>query len=70
MEITVELNIDQVDAIVARELIHLYRTNELFPQESEYHKIRKALRRIIKYTSTLDQWEQFKNETLISETSK
>lgn len=55
-----ELFQDIASEITRLYLIDCYDTCAVFPKETDYDKNMKAFRRIIKYVSTPDQYEEFK----------
>jgi hypothetical protein len=56
MNVFLKLDPDQVESIVRNELIEMYRC----PVEDD--KVKKALRKVIRFYSNKAEWEEFKKD--------
>jgi hypothetical protein len=67
MKIVIDTNQDMwelFEDITRQCLIDSYKVNEEMKEYDEYKKFHKALKVMIKYYSTPDQWKQFQKEAL------
>ena len=52
---------DVVEQITLEHLHYCYSLNDAFPNEPTYKDIKKALKTVIKYMSTPEQYKEWKN---------